>query len=386
MAKMSSGDHQLIQSVWGSITGSNIVPGVMQELLEEAYRHAYDMSYMMDTGMLHQVYKSPHGIFVEEVKKLAEQYSQQVHGYFVDSNGFAGHDTFSNGPTFGPKYTSGGGKYHVPMHVSTPSGNRSWVDTDQQLREACPSLYSVHTTCPHGKSCPFGSGWQGLPQPLNQVVMHLNDNHKWPRTSADSVDAYARIQYHIGVRIEPFELFPNVADWLDYMATKEGWDLSFKTPEEVQADKDAEAERTSKNQAKALLSLGVDQHSFYEKALKSATDGAYEMAKQYMTPEWKSGHVNVSGDIDWDNVPELHHADGTPSHYKADDSIAWNELSKLTGYHVEEHVIKANVPLSPESVADGSWLKGWPVDKHPLPSKVVDHGHGVYEFKYTEGE
>lgn len=56
-------------------------------------------------------------------------------------------------------------------------------------------------------------------------IVHLNDQHRWPRSQADRRRQH---ELHPDVSLEG----PNIHDWLKEGVEKYGWDLSYSPPEE----------------------------------------------------------------------------------------------------------------------------------------------------------
>src|SRR5687768_14570253 len=89
----------------------------------------------------------------------------------------------------------------------------AWDDEEyDHLTALFPAMYEVSTSCP----APNGVTCKGYNDVLGEMLAHLNDTHKWPRTEAD--------------RNEGNKHLPTIYDWVKEQADEHGWDL---TSEEV---------------------------------------------------------------------------------------------------------------------------------------------------------
>lgn len=83
----------------------------------------------------------------------------------------------------------------------TPTGPSLGKAVTDKLAEAIPGFEYMKQACPEGCAAPYHKD-----SPLRITIIHLNDHHKWTRE--------------------------RIADWLETL----DHDLTFKTPEEVNAD------------------------------------------------------------------------------------------------------------------------------------------------------
>lgn len=110
--------------------------------------------------------------------------------------------------------------------VHEDPANKRWSDSDSVLRRSCPALFTHKVPCPV-ETCSNSV----YPFVLNSIVMHLNDLHQWPRCAAD---------YGTG------PVGPNIADWLEEVALRDGVDLTFRDPEDVEAETARQVEADNK--------------------------------------------------------------------------------------------------------------------------------------------
>ncbi|MFD9734395.1 hypothetical protein [Umezawaea sp. NPDC059074] len=104
---------------------------------------------------------------------------------------------------------------------------KDWRDTRAVLSRAVPALTSAKATCPACPPCDRLHGYafhcvpcQHVGVPLAQVIIHLNDHHRWARAAPEA---------------QPGD--PNTADWLEEYAAANGIDLRFKMPDESEMTK-----------------------------------------------------------------------------------------------------------------------------------------------------
>lgn len=86
------------------------------------------------------------------------------------------------------------------------------------LAKVCPGLRTPIDKCPQ-------CGKVGITD-LSVLIIHLNDHHKWPRTSAEKPRGWPRGKEYTG---------PNIADWVEEYALLNKIDMSLVT-EEVQGE------------------------------------------------------------------------------------------------------------------------------------------------------
>lgn len=159
--------------------------------------------------LLHSEFRSVFGDLVEPIPKA--QLGWDFGGKVGDIAGVA----FSNPGLIKGLYEQQMQAYAVPP--VPPSKGRDWRDTQSVMTKALPVLRSARATCPADVLCmKFG----GAPAQLAQVIIHLNDHHKWARVAAEAAPGA-----------------PNIADWLEEYALRNGIDLTFKMPDESEMTK-----------------------------------------------------------------------------------------------------------------------------------------------------
>lgn len=108
--------------------------------------------------------------------------------------------------------------FEFPVEPVDPT----WADSEAVLLDAFPALKTHMTWCPVD-SCQFSKANAGHPTMgmrygamLFNIITHLNDVHRWPRTMEDTQDYPGVTTRH------------NIADWLEELAIRDGIDLTFK--------------------------------------------------------------------------------------------------------------------------------------------------------------
>lgn len=116
--------------------------------------------------------------------------------------------------------------YVVEYH---PPGGQDYADSGDKLARVIPGmLYRIpETECPHtvdvNSFCeenPRANSWNFM-----NLVIHLNDYHKWPRSADDKPPN------------KNWDMSRNIADWSEEYALKHNLDMNFRTPEEVERAK-----------------------------------------------------------------------------------------------------------------------------------------------------
>lgn len=107
-------------------------------------------------------------------------------------------------------------------HFAISESGQDWSNSGNKLQSVIPGMkFRIpEITCPGGCGAnPKEKRWK-----FENLVIHLNDHHKWPRSANDKPP-----------RDKPdWDMSVNIADWSEMYASTHDIDLNFRTPEEME--------------------------------------------------------------------------------------------------------------------------------------------------------
>jgi len=110
------------------------------------------------------------------------------------------------------------GTYQIENPPLTQKTKQQWSDSGHKLVQVVPGLrHRVMDGCPHP-----GCG-EMQDYILENVIIHLNDKHKWPRSAEDK---------------NPLNAPNNIADWVEEYAIEMHLDMTFHTVSEMEAERE----------------------------------------------------------------------------------------------------------------------------------------------------
>lgn len=175
-----------------------------------------------------------------QLKKLAEEHFQKT-GEFPDPNSFVG---IGMKVVVDPGVPDGSVVFHTaqPKHVKKTV--QSYGNAGNELAKVIPALSARGIGCPELASCEYTSS-AVMQMKLSELIIHLNDFHKWPRSATDP---------------NPHNK-PNIADWIDEICLIHGLDQSFHPKEQAPHDPWGinKAEKKPKNKGASLSHSIVDE-------------------------------------------------------------------------------------------------------------------------------
>lgn len=217
-----------------------------------------------------------------QVKKLAEKHFQET-GEFPSPDSFVGMEMQV---VVDPGVPDGAVVFHTaqpPKHHGTVTGSfgppksvkktvQSYGNAGNELTKVIPALSARGIGCPEPATCEYAPS-AVMQMKLSELIIHLNDSHKWPRSATDP---------------NPYNK-PNIADWIDEVCLIHGLDQSFHPEGEGNHKKQAPNDpwginKKPKNEGASLSHSIVDEpvvideewlNKYEQKLIKDYTNASY---------------------------------------------------------------------------------------------------------------
>lgn len=160
----------------------------------------------------------------------------------------------------------GGQKYGKTKYVGGKSGSfkspQSYDNAGNELAKIIPALSYTGAVCPAaGQQIETSDARCYMKgQTLSELIIHLNDSHRWPRSGTDP---------------NPYDR-PNIADWIDEVCLTHNLDQSFHPPGEKQQERMKTLEEVNKAQQESVKNnkQAIKKLTNKNPKLKGMFDGA----------------------------------------------------------------------------------------------------------------